>query len=132
MELLQPYIDAIVGALIGLLVSFVLGVVAMLRVKVTAWLESKTTLQQREILHRLAQEGMSLVEQMYKDANGTDKFNEAFAYAQSRLDRYGIKIPKGDIIAAIEKAVLDYNSKVKGGAAGANTGPSTSDIGKSS
>jgi len=118
MEHLQPYIDNIVGALVSLLVAFVLGVVAMLRVKVTAWLETRTSAQQREILHRLAQEGMALAENVYQGSGGPGKFNEAFMFVQSRADKYGIKLSRADIAAAIEKAVLDYNAKVKGGDAG--------------
>ncbi|BBI32500.1 phage holin, LLH family [Cohnella abietis] len=113
--MLQPYIDGIVGALIGLLVTFMLGLIAMLRVRVNAWLDAKTNLQQREILHRLAQEGMSLAENLLNEADGPKKFDEALEYVRSRATKYGIKLTGVDIRAAIEKAVLDYNAKVKGG-----------------
>jgi hypothetical protein len=113
LEILQPYIDGIVGALVGLLVTFVLGVIASLRVKITAWLESRTNLQQREILHRLAQEGMAYAESVYKEYGGDRKLKEALAYLLDRASDYGIEVGKDAIRAAIEKAVLDYNAKVK-------------------
>ncbi|WEK53309.1 MAG: phage holin [Candidatus Cohnella colombiensis] len=118
MEHLQPYIDGVVGALVSLLVAFVIGVVAMLRVKVTAWLESRTNAQQREILHRLAQEGMAYAETAFKQSGGMEKLTEAFSYVFNRASNYGIKVGADTIRAAIEKAVLDYNAKVKGGGAG--------------
>ncbi|OUS70316.1 hypothetical protein B1748_29210 [Paenibacillus sp. MY03] len=114
MENLQPYIDTIVQALVGLLVSFLLGVLAMLRGKVQEWLETRTTVQQRDILHRLAGEAAALAEATYKDAGGPEKMNAAFAYVLQRAAVIGISVERESVQAAIEKAVMDYNTKVKG------------------
>jgi LL-H family phage holin len=112
LEHLQPYISTIVEALLGLLVAFVLGVVAMLRVRVTTWLEARTTEAQRETLHKLATEAMALVESTYKGMNGPDKLNQAINYVAARVAWSGVDA--ASIKAAVEKAVLDYNAKVKG------------------
>lgn len=114
MEHLQPYIDTIVQALLGLLVTFLLGVVAVFRGKVKEWLETRTSAQQRDILHRLAGEAAALAEATYKDAGGPEKLSEAYAYVLERAAELGISINRDSIRAAIEKAVMDYNAKVKG------------------
>jgi Phage holin protein (Holin_LLH). len=112
---MQAYIDQVVQALVGLLVVFVLGVIASLRVKVNAWLASRTTAQQREILHRLATEGMALAEATYASLDGPAKLNRALQYVVERASAYGIDVSVETIRAAVEKVVLEYNSKVKSG-----------------
>jgi LL-H family phage holin len=116
LEHLQPYISTIVEALIGLLVAFVLGVVAMLRTKVMAWLEARTTVAQRDTLHKLANEAMALIESTFKDSNGPEKLNQAINYVTARVAWTGEDATT--IRAAVEKAVLDYNVKVKSGVSG--------------
>jgi len=111
---MQAYIDQIVQALVGLLVVFVLGVVASLRVKVNVWLSSKTSAQQREILHRIAAEGFALVEVTYKQMDGPAKLNKALKYVSDRAISYGLDFSIDTIRAVVEKAVLEYNAKVKG------------------
>jgi len=112
---MQAYIDQVVQALVGLLVVFVLGIIASLRVKVNAWLASRTTAQQRDILHRIASEGFALAEVAYKDLDGPAKLNMAIAYVVDRLGDIGIDTTIETIRAAVEKAVLEYNSNVKSG-----------------
>lgn len=114
MELLQPYIDGIVQGLIALLVTFILTVLAMLRGHMKTWLNARTTANQREILHRLAEEAAALAEVTYKDAGGPAKLDAAFEYVIDRANEAGIPLNKLSVRAAIEKAVLDYNAKVKG------------------
>lgn len=112
MEILQPYIEQIVQALIGLLVVFVIGIVTLLRTKVNAWLVARTTAAQRDALNRLAQEGMALAEATYKSMDGPAKLNKAIAYVSARIA--WSNIDEDQIRAAVEKAVLDYNARVKG------------------
>lgn len=119
-DLLKPYLDTIVQALIGLLVALILSAIAVLRKKVEAWLDSRTSAQQREILHRLAGEAMALAETELKKQGGIAKMDAALKYVLSRAADYGIQVGIDTIRAAIEKAVLDYNAQTKGGGADAN------------
>ncbi|WP_168120955.1 phage holin, LLH family [Paenibacillus sp. HB172176] len=114
MENLQPFIDAIVTALVGLLVTAILGLLAVLKSKIETWLTTKTSVQQREILTKLAGEGMAFAESIYEQAGGPQKLEAAYAYVLQHVEEIGIKINSNSIKAAIEKAVLDYNSHVKG------------------
>lgn len=118
---MQTYIDQIVQGLVGLLVVVVLGVVASLRVKVKAWLDARTTAQEREILHRLATEGMALVEAKADQLDAAKKLDTALQYVLARMNKVGINVDPITVKAAIEKAVLDYNAKIKGGGAGAGS-----------
>lgn len=108
----QPYIDQVVQALVGLLVVFVGGVLASLRVKAMALLTARTSAAERETLAKLAQEGMALVEAKYKALDGPAKLDEAINYVTARIP--WAHIDAATIRAAVEKAVLDYNAKVKG------------------
>jgi LL-H family phage holin len=112
-ELLQPYITTVLQALISLLVLFIMGVIAMLRTKVEIWLAARTTAAQRETLHRLAAEAMALAESTYGSLDGPAKLNNALTYVTKRAADLGIDISPQTVRAAIEKAVLDYNAKLK-------------------
>lgn len=109
MELIQPYVETIVQAVIGVLVAAVLGAVAVLKGKVSTWLEARTTVQQREILHRLAQEASALAESAYISGGGPQKLQAAIDYVNERTKGYGIELSLLEIQAAVEKAVQDYN-----------------------
>jgi LL-H family phage holin len=108
---LQPHIDTIVQALVGLLVVFVLGVISKLRVKIEAWLEARTSSTQREVLHRMANEAQALIEATMRSSEGQYKLQKAEAYVKDKLDQLGIQISLVEIRAAIEKAVQDYNQQ---------------------
>lgn len=110
---MQSYIDQIVQALTGLLVVLTLGVIASLRVRINAWLATRTSAQQREILHRLAAEGMALAEAELHGIGSADKLDAALQYALGRLRALGLKLDALTVRAAIEKAVLDYNAAAK-------------------
>jgi LL-H family phage holin len=111
MNELQPHIDTIVQALVGLLVVFILGGINKVRVKAEAWLEARTTATQREVLHRIANEAQALIEATLKSSEGQYKLQRAEAYVTDKLDRLGIPISLVEIRAAIEKAVQDYNQQ---------------------
>lgn len=114
-EQLQPYVLTVLQALMGLLVAMLLTGIAVMRKKAETWLESRTTAQQREILHKLAVEGAALIEATYEDAGGPAKLAGAFDYVSKRLHELGIEASSQTIQAAIEKAVQDFNAKTKGG-----------------
>lgn len=110
---MQSYIDQIVQALMGLLVVLAMGVIGSLRMKAAAWFSARTTVQEREILHRLAAEGMALAEAEARRIGAADKLDTALKYALGRLRSLGLKVDAVTVKAAIEKAVLDYNTAAK-------------------
>lgn len=115
----QPYIDTIVQALVGLLVVFVLGVIAALRSKLEAFINARTTAAQRETLHKLAKEAMALSESAWASGNGDAKMLAAIRYVSQRAGELGIDISPETIRGAVEKAVMDYNVQVKAKTGGA-------------
>src|SRR4051794_22780363 len=115
LEQLQPYITTVVEALLGLLVTSILGFIAVMRGKLNAWLEAHTTAAQRETLARLAGEAAALVESAWKEqGNGPQKMKQAIDYVMKRAAELGITLNIVSIQAAVEKAVQDYNAQVKG------------------
>ncbi|MBY9081188.1 hypothetical protein KIH86_23860 [Paenibacillus sp. HN-1] len=107
----QPYITAIVLALIGLLTTVILRSISILQKRVTIWIDSRQSVSERELLHKIAAEAFAIAE---KEVSGaTLKYNAAFAYTSDRLGKAGIKVSSDEIKASIEKAVLDYNAKTK-------------------
>lgn len=111
MELIQPYIDAVVTALIGLLAALLVAGITSVRKKVEAWLEARTTDQQREALHKIAQEAYALVEAQFKGSGAERKLEEAKGYLLQRLNALGISLTDEEIRAAIEKAWLEFGNK---------------------
>jgi hypothetical protein len=113
MEAAQPYLQTIVLALMGLIASMVVAALMELRQKVLGWIKSRTSTEQRKLLHRLAEEAFSLVEKLYKSEHSQTKLAEARQYLYDRIKEYGLNVSDDEILAVIEKAVLDYNTKVK-------------------
>lgn len=113
MHYLQPYIDTIVTAFVGLAVTAMLAGVATLRVKLNAVLAARLTMEERDVLHRLAKEGMALAEASFKAEGGPAKLEAAMQYVSGQLARLGIRYSAEAIQAAIEKAVLEFNTKTK-------------------
>jgi len=109
-QAVQPQIIPVIIAIVGILASIVLGMLAMLQTRVKLWLETKTTVAQRETIHRIALEAYAYAEKEYKDQNSASslKLNAAFSYASEVLGKAGIKITAEEIKGAIEKAVQDY------------------------
>jgi hypothetical protein len=50
---------------------------------------------------------------LYKDEHNQTKLAEAKQYVYDRIKEYGLNVSDTEIVAVIEKAVLDYNSRVK-------------------
>jgi len=115
MQYVQPYIDEIVQALVGLLVVLVMGVIAELRARLKRWIDARTTAAQRETLHKLAAEAAAFAESMYSTGGGREKLQQASQYVSERAAALGIPVKGETILAAIEAAVLEYNAKVKAG-----------------
>ncbi|MFC5528461.1 phage holin, LLH family [Cohnella yongneupensis] len=117
MKGLEPYIGTIVEALVGLLVTYILAVIASLNGRLKEWLKTRTSAQQREVLHRIAAEGFALAESLFKGSSGPKKLNKAMLYVLDEATKRGLVISQDSIRAAVEKAVLEHNAKVKGGKA---------------
>ena len=113
MDVIQPYIVPILQALVGMLVSIIIGAALSLRVKINKWLASKTNADQRELLHKLSLEAFAFAETVYKNENGPNKLGAAYGYLSKRASDYAIDISVTEIKAIIEKSVLDYNAGLK-------------------
>ncbi|APB78385.2 phage holin, LLH family [Paenibacillus polymyxa] len=112
-ETVQPYVNTIATAAAGVLTAFVLGGLNKLKTKVNVWLEARTTVAQREVIHKIAGEGFAFAQTVFKEAEGERKLQEALQYTTLRLAEQGITVSAVEIRSAIEKAYLEYNSKTK-------------------
>lgn len=108
----QPYITAIVLAVVGLLAAVALRTIALLQAKGIAWLDGKLNVQQRELLHKIASEGFAYAQTVYKELGGEEKLQQALAYASDQLAARGIEAAPEEIRAAVEKAYLAYKATV--------------------
>lgn len=113
MEHIQPYVGEIVSALISILALVVLSFLALLRTRVNLWIDTKISASQRDLIHKIANEAFSYAESTLNTESGRKKLNQAFIYTSEKLGKLGIKVTDEEINAAIEKAVLEYNSKKK-------------------
>lgn len=104
----QPQVTSVMVSLIGILGTIVLAMAALLQRKVKVWLASKTSLAEREYLHKIAKEAYAFAEKEFNSLGGPTKLSEAYNYASKLLDNAGIKVAPEEIKAAIEKAVLEY------------------------
>lgn len=112
-EIIQPYVSDLVEVLLSIVLMLLVGALVELRRRTLKWIESRTNKEQRELLHRLAEEAFSFAETAYTQIGGARKLDAAYNYVSIRLQKLGLDIDKGDIRGAIEKAVLEYNSRVK-------------------
>lgn len=121
---IQPAIDAVVQSLIGLLAAAVLAWVAIARKRVEAWLEARTTEQQRAVLHKMAAEAVAYVEATAGSPGGRDKLQEASKYLQDNLPAPIFDALKDkEIQAAIEKALYELKAGIIGLPAEVQHGP---------
>lgn len=104
---MDAYINEIVNALIGVLVTVVIGFIAVWRGKIARWLDAKATVEQRALLHKIAVEAAALAESAYVQGGGPAKLDAAIDYVSVHAAKYGIKVSAETIRAAIEKAVAD-------------------------
>ncbi|QJC52772.1 phage holin [Paenibacillus albicereus] len=115
---IQPYIDTIVQALVGLLAAAVLAWVATVRKRLDAWLEARTTEQQRAVLHKMAAEAVSYVEATAASQGARNKLEEAMRYLQANLPVPIVASLKDkELRAAVEKALYELKAVAIGPAA---------------
>ncbi|NUU58982.1 phage holin, LLH family [Paenibacillus agri] len=108
----QPYITTIVLAIVGALATAALGVIALLKSRLQAWLDGKLSIQQREMLHKIATEGFAYAQTVFKNLGGEEKLQEALKYAEEQLQKKNIKVSTLEIRAAVEDAYLKYKATV--------------------
>lgn len=111
-ETAQPYITAIVLGVVGMLAAVALRTISLLQAKGEAWLDSKLSVQQRELLHKIATEGFAYAQTVYGQYGGADKLQEALKYVEEQLQKKGIPVSTLEIRAAIEDAYLKYKATV--------------------
>lgn len=113
MEHIQPYLSEIIQALVGILALLVLSFLALLRTRVNLWIDTKISSNQRELIHKIANEAFAYAESTMSTESGRNKLNQAFIYTSEKLGKLGIQVTTEEINAAIEKAVLEYNAQKK-------------------
>jgi arginine repressor len=102
MELIQEQ-------LLGIISLLIIAAMVELRKRILKWIETRTTKEQRELLHKLAEEAFSYTETVFRDLKGKDKLDAAINYVSRAVKKKGIPLESYEIQAAIEKAVLQYN-----------------------
>lgn len=113
MKLIEPYLQTLVTALIGLLVTLLLAGISKIRGKIELWLEARTTASEQQVLHLVAKEAYALAERLYIEQGGPEKMKQAIAYAAEEFRTMGIAISPIKLEAAIQAAWLDYQAKSK-------------------
>lgn len=116
LEIAQPYLYAIATALISLLAAVVRVFIARLRTQVEAWLVSRTSAAQRELLHKLAAEAYAYTEHQYGGEAGQVKLDAAVKYVIQRLSLDKIGVTSKDVTAAVQKAWTELDGKNRGAA----------------
>ncbi|WP_025852982.1 phage holin, partial [Paenibacillus ehimensis] len=112
----QPFISDAVEVIVGLVSLAAVTVFYKLKKHFIDWIDSKTTGQQRETLHKVAEEAFAFVETTMTGQKGAEKLNVAIQYASTHLGEMGIKMDPAAIRAAIEKAVLLHKTATGQGA----------------
>lgn len=105
-EAAQPYVTAIVTAIVGALAAVLLAAVGVVKAKAVTYLDSKLEATQRELLHKVAGEAYAYAETVYKSKESQVKLAQALDYATQQLGRRGINVTPAEIRAAIEAAYL--------------------------
>jgi LL-H family phage holin len=108
-QVLEPIMNGAVTVLSILIAAAVL----WLRRKVAAWLEMNLTKEQQELLLKLGEQAFSFVEVVYQEMKGPEKLEEAIRFVERQLNSRGLQADRDQIRAAIERAVLEHQKKVK-------------------
>lgn len=108
---ISPMLSDIVIEIIKVLVVVILAGLGFLQLKIRSAIDTVKNKNQRDMLHKIADEAFSYVEATFKSETSRNKMTQAFMYASSKLGEIGIKVSDKEITAAIEKACLEYNAK---------------------
>lgn len=110
---ISPIVSSVILELIKLLTVIVLSGAGYLTLKAKASIDTIKNKAQREILHKLANEGFAYAETYFQSESGQIKLNNALSYVSSRLGDLNIQLSLDEVRAAVEKACLEYNAKKK-------------------
>ncbi len=105
-ELLQPHLTMVIQSLIAVIATMIVAALVELRRKVLTWIERRTTIEQRALLHQIAVEAFSFAEKVYVKSGGNEKYRGAYIYMSDRLQRMNIRITDAEIRALIEQVVI--------------------------
>ncbi len=108
-QITQQLVTGVVS-LLGILLASAL---AELRQRTLAWIDARKNVSERELLHKLAEEGFALIEQTMQGFRSEDKLQAASDYVSSKLKEKKINLEPDEIRAAIEKFVTKYNKSRK-------------------
>ncbi|MFC9776238.1 phage holin, LLH family [Paenibacillus chitinolyticus] len=104
-DLLTPVILALVTALAGVLTVLIHAA----KTSLIAWLQARTNAAQQEIIMRVASEAMAFAEAQGMLLKGQEKMNAAIVYAANELQTRGMNVTPDKLLAAIQKAWMEYN-----------------------
>ncbi|MFS0838055.1 phage holin, LLH family [Paenibacillus sp. 1P03SA] len=104
-DLLTPVILALVTALAGVLTVLIHAA----KTSIIAWLQARTNAAQQEIIMKVASEAMAFAETQGLILTGKEKMNAAIVYAASELQARGLNVTPDKLLAAIQKAWMEYN-----------------------
>lgn len=110
---MEQITQELAAGLVSLIAIMVATAMAELRKRVLAWADAKKSKAEREILHKLAEEGFALIEQTMLGARPGDKINAASAYVSRHLQSRKINVTPEEVRAAIERFVTEYNKHRK-------------------
>ncbi|MGX4584978.1 phage holin, LLH family [Paenibacillus chitinolyticus] len=104
-DLLTPVILALVTALAGVLTVLIHAA----KTSLIAWLQARTNAAQQEIIMKVASEAMAFAETQGLILKGKEKMNAAIVYAANELQIRGVNVTPDKLLAAIQKAWMEYN-----------------------
>ncbi|MFD7524608.1 phage holin, LLH family [Paenibacillus chitinolyticus] len=104
-DLLTPVILALVTALAGVLTVLIHAA----KTSLIAWLQARTNAAQQEIIMKVASEAMAFAETQGLILKGQEKMNAAIIYAANELQTRGMNVTPDKLLAAIQKAWMEYN-----------------------
>jgi len=67
MKFIEPYLETLLTALVGLLVTLLLAAITAIRGRVDQWLAARTTAAEQQILHLVAKEASAMAERLYTE-----------------------------------------------------------------
>ncbi|MEC0248725.1 phage holin, LLH family [Paenibacillus chitinolyticus] len=104
-DLLTPFILALATALAGVLTVLIHAA----KTSLIAWIQARTNAAQQEIIMKVASEAMAFAETQGLLLKGQEKMNAAIAYAANELQTRGLNVTPDKLLAAIQKAWMEYN-----------------------
>jgi len=110
-EQINQYVAEIVLIVISILVLLVKAWLTELKKKAEAYLESKTTAEQRQTLALLGKEAFSFAETVFRGFDGQKKLDAAIEYVEQKAAALGINVPAEEVRAAVEAAWLEDKRK---------------------